>query len=308
MLLAGVPRGKSAASVQHNGWTGSLTLNNGLVEVVVVPAVGRVMQFRFVGEDDVFWENPRLFGKVADPRSEEWLNFGGDKVWPSPQSDWQALTGRGWPPPASFDSAPFEARMVAQEIEMVSPVDPNYGIRVRRRVSLDPKQPVLKITTVFEKVSGNPVKVSIAVITQVRDFERVYVALPEKSRFSQGYRHLNFEVPQDLKTNGRWLSLTRARNFKAQIGSDGGTMLWVSDKHALRIEAPLVAGAEYPNQGCSTVVYTNEDPDAYAELETFTPLRTLKAGEQMEQTNTYTLWKRTGKEVDSEAMKILGMK
>ncbi len=282
-------------------------LSNGVVEVVVVAAVSRVMQFRFVGEEDVFWENSRLFGKVADPHSEEWLNFGGDKVWPSPQSDWQKLTGRGWPPPAAFDSAPYEDRVEGNGIELVSPVDPHYGIRVRRRIALDPKQPVLRITTVFEKVSGDPVKVSIAAITQVRDFQRAYVALPERSKFPAGYRHLNFEIPQDLKTNGRLLSLSRARAFKAQIGSDGGTMLWLDGKHALRIEAPLVSGAEYPNQGCSTVVYTNEDPDAYAELETFTPLQMLNAGQRMEQTNTYTLSRRTENDPDREARKILNV-
>lgn len=308
MLLAGLQRGKAAGAIQHHGWDGALTLSNGVVEVIVVPAVGRIMQFRFVGEDDVFWENPRLLGKIADLHSEEWLNFGGDKVWPSPQSDWQKLTGKGWPPPATFDSTPLEGRLVGNEIELVSPVDPHYGIRVRRRISLVPRQPTLRITTVFEKVSGDPLKISIAVITQVRDFDRAYIVLPEKSKFPQGYRHLNFEVPQDLKVSGRLLSLTRARSFKTQIGSDGGTMLWVSDQHALFIEAPLVAGAEYPNQGCSTVVYTNEDPDAYAELETFSPLRTLKAGEEMEQTNTYTLSRFTLADPDVEVRKRLSLR
>ncbi len=308
VLLAGLERGKSTASAQHRGWNQTLKLSNGAVEVVVVPAVGRVMQFRFVGEDDIFWENARLAGQRADPKSEEWLNFGGDKVWPSPQSDWPKLTGRGWPPPAGFDPAPYDGRLKEDEIELTAPVDPQYGIRVRRRISLDPKQPALKITTVFEKISGDPLKVSIAVITQVRDFQRAYVLLPEKSRLPQGYRHLGFEVPQDLKMNGRLLSLTRARDFKGQIGSDGGTMLWVGDKHILRIEAPLVAGAEYPNEGCSTVIYTNDNSEPYAELETFSPLRTLKAGEELEQTNTYTLSRRTGNDPDTEARMALGLR
>jgi hypothetical protein len=34
----------------YNGWQEAFTLNNGKVEAVVVPVVGRVMQFRFAGE------------------------------------------------------------------------------------------------------------------------------------------------------------------------------------------------------------------------------------------------------------------
>ncbi|PYX54211.1 MAG: hypothetical protein DMG73_19425, partial [Acidobacteria bacterium] len=38
----------SVTNVTYHGWPNSLILSNGKVEVVVVPAIGRVMQFRFV--------------------------------------------------------------------------------------------------------------------------------------------------------------------------------------------------------------------------------------------------------------------
>ena len=42
VLMAGLDRGKSPSSAQHNGWDQTLKLTNGTVEVIVVPAVGLV--------------------------------------------------------------------------------------------------------------------------------------------------------------------------------------------------------------------------------------------------------------------------
>src|SRR4051794_8176914 len=73
----------------YHGWPNSYILSNGSVEAIVVPSIGRVMQFKFVGEDSgPFWENRAMDGKHPIPASKEWGNFGGDKTWPSPQDDW----------------------------------------------------------------------------------------------------------------------------------------------------------------------------------------------------------------------------
>ena len=296
---------KGVSSITYHGWHDSLLLNNGKVEAVVVPAIGRVMQFHFVGEDDAFWENDKLQGKPADPMAKEWANFGGDKSWPSPQADWQKMIGRGWPPPATFDAAPLEAHKQGTMIDLTSPVDPAYGIRVHRRIKLDPHQPVLTITTTYEKVSGDPVKVGVGVITQLRDPQRAFIKLPEKSQFPDGYVLLNFEKPQNGKLRDGLFSLKRAHETRSQIGNDGSSLLWMNEKYALRIDSPRVPGAEYPNQGSSAIIYTNSDPDAYVELETYGPLNTMKVGDKIERTNLYTLSRRSEKDTDAEARKIL---
>src|SRR5437764_6979017 len=86
----------SVAKIAYHGWQHAYVLTNGTVEAIVVPEIGRVMQFHFVGEDPVFWENPTLNGKTPDPASKEWQNFGGDKSWPAPQAEWPKLIGREW--------------------------------------------------------------------------------------------------------------------------------------------------------------------------------------------------------------------
>src|SRR5689334_11093934 len=105
------------ARTNYQGWPDSLVLRNSEVEAVVVPAIGRVMQFRFIGEPGVLWENPALLGRVMtsgveDWKTTEWANFGGDKAWPSPEASWKAWTTReSWRPPPGFDGTSYQGRI-----------------------------------------------------------------------------------------------------------------------------------------------------------------------------------------------------
>jgi hypothetical protein len=305
VLCAALAGNVTVTPLTYHGWPGSFLLSNGTVEAVVVPRVGRVMQLRFASEGDVLWENRDLDGKAADPGSKEWTNFGGDKSWPAPQDDWERVAGRGWPPPPAFDSMPVEGRAVGGGVELVSPIAPGYGLRARRRITLDRRRPVLTITTVYEKLEGEPITVGVGVITQVREPAAVFLLPPRRSRFPQGYVRLNWELPQDLKVAEGLVSLTRGRNIQSQIGSDAGTLLWMDDKYVLRVDAPRVDGGVYGDQGSSTEVYTSRDPHAYVELETFGPLRRMTKGDRIERTNVYTLLRRTRPDPWAEARSIL---
>jgi len=290
-------RGQHAITISrltYHGWRQSCGINNGKTEIIVVTAIGRVMQFQFVDEPGVFWENPATFGSKPDPASAKWGNFGGDKSWPAPQDDWPKIIGRGWPPPPTFDSVPLEGKVLSNTLELESPVDPSYGIRFRRRIEIDRRRPIMTITTTYEKVAGNPVKVGIGVITQLSDPDRVFMVLPEKSRFTQGYVEQQFGLPADLRVDGRFVSMRRGK--QAQIGSDANTLLWMNDRYVLRMDSSRVPGAEYADQNTSATVYTSADPLKYVELEPFGPLITMRVGDHIERAVTYTLMRRTEKD------------
>jgi hypothetical protein len=165
--------------------------------------------------------------------------------------------------------------------------------------------PRMTITTGYEKVRGDPIRVGVWVITQVSEPERAFIVLPAKSQFPNGYTKLMDGTPADLKVEGRFLSLTRDQQNSTKIGSDGGTLLWMNQQYALRIDSPRVEGGDYPDQGSSVEIYTNKDPLAYIELETLGPLSTMKTGDRMERTNTYILRRRTEKDSMVEARKMI---
>lgn len=291
----------------HHGWPGSFVLNNGKVEAVVVPAIGRIMQFGFIGEEGVFWENRDLDGKSPDWNSKEWVNFGGDKTWPAPEADWPKYTRRKeWRPPPAFDAMPVQGQMTGTGVLLTSPVDPYLGIRTHRRIQLDSEKPAMTVTTTYEKVSGEPAKVSIWTITQLREPLGIYVPISAETIFQRRYALLSTSAPPTLRIAGGLISLRRDPKIWYKIGSDSGELLWVGEKHALRIDAPRQPKAEYPDHGSSVEVYTNPDPLKYIELETLGPLRQLKPGERIEQTVKYTLMRRSELEPEAEARRILG--
>ena len=76
-------------AVDFHGWQ-AMALRNGRVEVVVVPAIGRIMSLAFAGDGGAFdplWRHGQL-GPSLPPDENGWINFGGDKAWPAPQADW----------------------------------------------------------------------------------------------------------------------------------------------------------------------------------------------------------------------------
>jgi hypothetical protein len=280
-------------TITYHGWPDSLVMSNGVVEVVIVPAIGRVMQFRYAGEDrGPFFENRDLDGKAPDPNSSEWGNFGGDKTWPAPQDDWPKMTPRKWPPPPTFDSVALKAEVKKDTVELASPVDPNYGIRTRRIVQLERAKAVMTIRTIYEKVQGDPVKVGVWVITQMGEPEKAAMVLPKKSQYPEGYNKQMEVLPKDLKRESRLLSVTRDPKNPTKIGSDAGTLVWMDKDFYLQIDSARVTGAEYPDQGSSAEIYTNPDPLQYIELEMLGPLHTMKVGDTIERTNRYTLMRR----------------
>ena len=310
---AGIPAAAAPAPrdavtcIDYLGWHDALLLSNGVAEVVIVPAIGRVMQFRFAGEQDgPFWANPTLLGQGLNPASSDWVNLGGDKAWPSPQAAWSRVARRGWPPPVGFDGLPMEAARDGAAVILLSAVDPSYGMRVRRRIELAADRPVMTITTRYEKVAGAAMEVGVWTITQTRDPVAVYAVLPDAPRPTSAYVRMSDELPANLTTGEGLVGLTRAPQKNRKIGALAGTLVWVGPRELLRIDSPLVPGARYPDEGSSVEIYTNEDPLAYVELEVLGPVEKLAVGDHSERQTIYTLARRTAKDPATEVRRLLG--
>ena len=302
------------------GWN-AIILRNRAAEVIVVPAIGRVMQFNLLDDKGnaipgPFWNNPDIGGQLhAD--SEGWTNYGGDKTWPSPQSDWPKITGRPWPPPQGFDAVSSSASIEGSRVVLVSPVDPSYGVRVRRTISLHPDKPVMTIETSYQKVHGAPVRVGIWTITQLEAPDRAFILLPLHSTRAAGYTNLLPSPPKDLKVDGRLLSLARDPSQKTMIGTEGSALLWVGHGASpdLLVETepktenqanPGSAGQdpEWPEQGSHSKIYTNSGEQLkYIEFELLDQLRDLHRGETASATSVYTLLPRTASDPLAEAQK-----
>jgi len=247
------------------------------------------MQFGFMGEEGVFWENRELDGKELSCDSEQWINFGGDKTWPSPEAEWGQFTGRkNWHPPEAFDCRPLTAALDGSAVILTSPVDPHYGIRTVRRVTLSRGRPEMTIVTTYERVSGEPARIGIWVIIQLKGPALIVVPLTDRPEKIKDFVLLGKDRPPSLKLNG-WVSLTRDPAAAYKIGFESSTLGWIGTNSVLRIDSLRIRSASYPDKGSSAEVYTNPDPLRYVELEMLSPLHELKPGDQISQTNRYVL-------------------
>jgi hypothetical protein len=294
----------SIAKITYRGWAGSYLLSNGIIEAVVVPAIGRIMQLRLVGDaTGTLWENSELDGKVHHADSEEWLNFGGDKCWPAPQSEWQQHQDRAWPPPTGFDPAPMHAEVTGNTLELSSAVESGWGIQVVRRIELKADQSVLRIQTEYRKLHGTPVKVAVWSITQMQEPERVCMLLDPQSKLPGNYVHLLAAEPAELRIQGSVLSFERHRRAFTKIGSDGSSLAWIGANCVVRIDVEAMPG-NYTDGGCHTEIYTNPDPLPYVELETLGPLTKMSIGDRIQHNANYTVTRRSTRDLLDEAQMV----
>ena len=289
--------------IDYHGWKDCYRLASSTLEAIIVPAIGRIMQLRRIGDNaGAFWENRELDGKLPQPDSGTWTNFGGDKCWPAPQSDWPGVLGHEWPPPAAFDASPFEASITEAGLTLKSPVDHAWGIQLVRHIEIDAARPVMRVRNEFRKVQGKPVRVAIWTIAQFNDPDCVAIKLPVESRFPGGYTHLSKPDPAELEVTGRLLTFVRHPSEFVKIGSDARAVVWVGPSSVVQMQSEVVAG-EFPDSGCSVEVYTNPGVQKYVELETLGALVNLEAGQIIEHTTTYTVRARTSADARVEAQK-----
>jgi hypothetical protein len=290
-------------NVRYNGWTDAVVLSNGRVEAVIVPSVGRWMQFRRAGQQTgPFWENANLAGKamMAKPWEASHGSFGGDKTWPAPQNAWN------WPPPDVFDAAQLAFRVTQDSaVVLTSSVSARFGIKTERRFSLRPGSDSVEVVTTYEKVQGPPVEVGVWVITQTKDPVAAFLPIPKDSSFPGGVSH-EWGIPTNHMTVRKdWIELRRDTAASHKIGNDAGHIVWVGKDWVLGIETDRDAAAPHADGGCSTEIYTNPDPTPYVELETLGRLKTLSQGERLSATNRYTLLPRRSKDPVEEARRVV---
>lgn len=140
-----------------------VTIHNAHLAVAVSPKLGRVVGFSSPGEPNVLW-----VGTERDVQGG-WKNYGGDKVWPSPQADWPQTHGKVWPPTPGIDGPAW--RLVAsspKHIIIESPISQVLGIKVQRAFTLMDDPAYLQVNTTVTRAMANDARVHVWPITQLR--------------------------------------------------------------------------------------------------------------------------------------------
>lgn len=295
----------------YHSWTNVISLNNGVIEALIIPSTGRLQQLRFFKDTRItLWENSAMYGKPAtNTASGNYDNFGGDKAWPSPQAVWN------WPPPKGFDGRTNAASFTNGVVTMTTTLDTNYQIITTRIFEMLYNEPVLRVHTLFQRVAsvtGGQTNLGVWIDCQAltTGSSKCYVPVPTNSIFTNGWTTNGSSMYTGVLPNG-FTNINGLISFKPEtvshkVGFDSATLVMVGSGVSLRVDGPARdSAASYPDGNCSSEVYT---ASGYFELELLGPMSTMKAGDSIEFDTTYTLILRTEPTTDLEAKKILSWK
>lgn len=204
------PEQRAAA---YRGWN-SRQLDNGLIEVQVVPEIGgRVIQYR-LGKKEFLWVSPDLAGKPPTASGlgpeGEWLNYGGDKLWPAPQG-WDNEEQWPGPPDAVLDGSPHALEALPGKageaaIKLTSREDPRSGIQFIRTVRIFAGTTRVRFDVTMKNIDQRPRRWGIWTVTQVNGARpddqghnpllTAYCPVNPQSHFPGGYKVL-FGAPDN---------------------------------------------------------------------------------------------------------------
>jgi hypothetical protein len=266
--------------VDYHGWVGCYRLTNGDVELVYVPQVGRIMRYAFVGARNVLWENSLLAGRSVKPgQTPRWANYGGDKVWPAPQSVWN------WPPDSILDGSPYEVAVDGDTLLVTGQASPKAGVMFKRRISMSSHGTGVTIIDSMTNTSAKEQELAVWENAQVNDPDEVTVPLEKTPEMPLGWAPYDDKpVPPEF-ADIRAGKLVAHRNpkagFKLGSASSKGWLSARAGQTAFTMQARKQPGG-YPDGGKFLQLYGNANPDKYMELEITGPLTKLRPGQTVD--------------------------
>lgn len=271
-------------AVEYRGWPGAYRMANGEAELVVVPAVARIMHYSPAGGENVLWEDPSLAGKTGE--AGEWFNFGGDKAWIWPQSGWKSKWGN-WPPPHECDQAPhLAAESGSLTVSLSSPVIEGYGVRIVRAIRLAERGTRVEIRTMVTRGANDAAGAWAAwSVTQIKKPDYVLARLVPGHRVEK--RMLSETKWEAIRRQGLdLLRLDLPADTSAKVGLDADVLAAVRGgvlfTQRVRAAGPVLGGME---PGELAQVFTSPGggetkAEPYVELEfTSRPLPAAGEGE-----------------------------
>jgi hypothetical protein len=232
------------------------------------------MRFGEVGRQNLLWEAERVHG-VA-PAVGEWVNWGGDKLWPAPQDTW------GWPPEHEYDGVAWDAQAIPNGIHMASRAkSAKQGLRFERTILLKAGASSAEIRNTLINESRKTVRLAVWEVCQVDDPEECILPIWKSKTHPNGWKvYGDDKVDGLVRERGDELHVTRdlQRGLKYGSGSPKGAITAVVGDYRITVSSPFDESIEYPDGGNGQQLYTSPNPTRYAELELAGPLTSLAPG------------------------------
>ncbi|MDA3872722.1 MAG: DUF4380 domain-containing protein, partial [Kiritimatiellae bacterium] len=293
----GIPLFSEMETVDYQGWKGAIRLQNRELEVVVLPQTGRLLHLSIPGGENLLTFNAGLVGERPPEEEGDWLNYGGDWMWPVHQDHWEKMGGARWPPLRMLDSPEWHADVkVGKEGTQWITLRKDFGdplyVQVERQFEL-PRGSVaeLKVHQSIRRIQASDIPVCLWQISQMHRAEQVFFDSNPESFHGEGYRKIAFDELDHsvLNTCNEVLVYEAVGKGEHKIGTGGA---WIAGRRGNQGMLLWTAGGatdgSFPDGGCSVVMYSNTGL-GYTEIETQSRKVDLAPGEVLRNTVHYRL-------------------
>lgn len=282
--------------VAYGGWPNCIRMSNGTVELIATTDVGpRVIRFGFVGQDNEFFEDKEQMGKT---NADEWLAFGGHRLWLAPEAK-----------PRSYfpDSQPVKAVQQGHTLRLIQPVERAEGAQAglsngfQKEIEITLAPQGSHVILVHKLTNHNLWDVEVAPWTLTVMGAKGKAILPQEpysphpdipdtpgqvidKRFYLPVRTLvlwsytNLQDPRWVFTS-KYLILKQdpeaKRPLKIGMSNRQNWGAYLRGGHLFVKKVVYQEGATYPDHGCNFETFTNPE---MLELESLGPLTKVPPG------------------------------
>lgn len=264
----------------YGGWKNCIRLSNGIIELVATTDVGpRIIRFAGLNGENLFKEFKDQIGQTG---GSDWRSYGGIRFWHGPEASPRCYYPDNFPVEYSWDKKTLK---LSQETEKTT------GIKKEIEVSLSEKDNHVKM--VYRLINNNLWDIELAPwAVSVMD-EGTFGIIPQES-FQSWEENFSPVRPLTLwaytkMQDQRWtwgdkyivLKQNPKSNSRQKIGvlNSAGWIAGYNNGEIFIKRYGYDPDFEYPDFGCNTEIYTNQD---ILELETLGPLVILEPGAEIE--------------------------
>lgn len=273
----------------YNGWQNCYRMTNGQIELIATTDVGpRVIRFAFVGEDNIFGENPDQVGKTG---GSEWRIYGGHRLWHAPEG----MPRSYWP-----DNSPIKAEVRGDTLALIQPTEGSTNIQKEMEITMSADRNYVKVVHRLRNQGLWPVEMAGWALTMMNKRGRAIIPQPPYASHDEAllpvwplvlWAYTDMSDPR-WTWGKRYIVLRQDPDAtepqKVGVGDKENWAAYLRGEHLFLKRFEYQEGKNYPDYGCSVEIFTNAD---MLEVETLGPMTLLEPGDALEHVEHWFLYK-----------------
>jgi hypothetical protein len=276
--------------IAYNGWPNCYEISNGLIELIATTDVGpRIIHCGFVGGENIFRVYDEQAGKTG---GNEHRLYGGHRLWHAPE-----VAPRTYEPDNSAITLEEQDDL---EIRLIQPVEKTTGIQKEIDVQMDGRKAHVRLIHRLRNTNLWAVELACWSISVMAQGGKAIIPLPPRGPQPENllpvntltmWAYTNMADPRWTWGN-EYIMLQQDPNNDAPqklgVMNAAGWAAYARNGNLFVKTFTHVAGATYPDWGCTTETFTWA---SMLELETLGPLVQLRPNASIEHVEDWYLFK-----------------